>query len=32
MLQLVFDKAAIKHNIAAVKKRAAGATIYAMLR
>lgn len=31
MLQLVFDKAAIKHNIAAVKKRAAGATIYAML-
>lgn len=31
MLQLVFDKAAIKHNIAAVKKRAEGATIYAML-
>ena len=29
MLQLVFDKAAIKHNIATVKKRAAGAAIYA---
>ena len=31
MLQLVFDKAAIRHNIAAVKKRAGGAIIYAIL-
>lgn len=31
MLQLVFDRAAIKHNIAAVKKRAGKAVIYAVL-
>ena len=31
MLQLVFDKAAIKQNIAAVKKRAGKALIYAVL-
>lgn len=31
MLQLVFDRAAIKHNIAAVKKRAGKAMIYAIL-
>ena len=31
MLQLVFDKAAIKQNIAAVKRRAGDAVIYAVL-
>ena len=31
MLQLVFDRAAIKHNIAAVKKRAGKSIIYAIL-
>lgn len=31
MLQLVFDRAAIKHNINTVKKRAGKATIYAVL-
>lgn len=31
MLQLVFDRSAIKHNIAAVKKRAGGSIIYAVL-
>ena len=31
MLQLVFDRAAIKHNIAAVKRRAGKSIIYAIL-
>lgn len=31
MLQLVFDKAAIRHNISTVKKRAGKSTIYAVL-
>lgn len=31
MLQLVFDKAAIRHNIAAVKKRAGKSIVYAVL-
>lgn len=31
MLQLVFDKAAIRHNIAAVKKRAGKSIVYALL-
>ena len=31
MLQLVFDKAAIRHNISAVKKRAGKSIIYAVL-